>query len=113
MHGGLSLKKFNMGCIIKVLALAVLVVIGIFVYVTCSGNTGCGCQRIDKTLPAISAAPYSVTTKTNNYYAEKTLAGENGSVALYGWYEKLDNRWVRHAGPDIIPALLKPIVKRR
>jgi hypothetical protein len=104
------MKRFNLGCLIKILAVVALIVIGVFAYTTCSANTGCGCQKIDKSLPPVSAAPYTVTIKTGTLYAEKAITNENKSVTVYGWYEKINGKWVRHPGPDTLPPVLKPVI---
>jgi hypothetical protein len=107
------MKRFNFGCIIKVLILAVLIVVILFVYLSCSGSSLLGCQRIDKSLPDISRAPFTISTRTGILYAKEASQNSDGSVVLTKWYEKVYDKWVFHEGPDTIPRVLKPVVKRR
>ncbi|MDD5511582.1 MAG: hypothetical protein PHI12_12340 [Dehalococcoidales bacterium] len=107
------MKNINLGCIVKLLALlAVIAVIG-FIFVTCSGTSGCNCQRIDKTLPDVSAAPYRVPTVTHYYYAEKAVTNHDGSVTMTGWYERMNDKWFYHEDSETLPPVLKPRVERR
>jgi len=103
-------KSFNIGCLVKVLALAAIVALVGFIYVSCSGQ---GCKRIDKTEPDKVVASYLVTTKTHSYYAATATQNQNGSVTMANWYERLDKRWVLHTGEETLPALFHPKVERR
>lgn len=107
------MKSLNIGCIIKILALIGMVMLILLVYLSCSGNSGCMCQKIEKSLPSIETAPYMVTTMTHLYYAKLAVTDGNGSVAITGWYEKSANKWVFHKDTLIIPMILKPKVNRR
>lgn len=107
------MKTFNLGCLVKILAVIALIAGVIFILQTCSSSSGCACQAIDKTLPDITAAPYSVTTPTHLYYAVKATANADGSVTMNGWYENLDGNWTLHDEEILLPKVLKPVVKRR
>jgi hypothetical protein len=107
------MKALNIGCIIKILALIGVIMLLALVYLSCSGNSGCLCQRIEKGVPTVTEAPYIVVTHTHIYYAKLVVTDEHGSVAMTGWYEKAGNTWKLHKDTFIIPQILKPMVKRR
>jgi hypothetical protein len=106
-------KNINMGCIVKALALVAIVLLGIFIYITCTGNNIGGCQRIDKTLPDVATAPFAVTTRTHSYYARLAVTNTDGSVTITGWYEQIDGKWTLRDKSETIPPLFKPKVSRR
>jgi len=107
------MKNFNIGCLIKVIALIGVAAFIAFIYLTCSGGSGCLCQKIDKSLPDVNRAPFIVTTKTHTYYAQTAQTGADGSVTMGGWFERLGDNWVYQEKPLTLPEVLKPAVKRR
>ena len=108
-----SRLNINWGCLVKVLALAAMIAVIMFVYLSCSGGGSCLCQRIDKTLPDIQKAPYSIATVTFWYYAKTAVQNSDGSANMTGWYDKQKGKWVYHSGSEYLPAILKPKVSRR
>lgn len=99
------------GLVIKIMLLVILVMGGVFVYSTCSGQ---GCiQKIDKTMPDVSAAPLEVATDTHIYYATKATLNEDKSVTMSNWYEKLDDKWALHEKSITLPPVLHPRINKR
>ena len=80
---------------IKLLILALLVMIGLLLYMTCSGSS-CIVQRIDKMPPEIEKAPWEIQTPTHLYYAEDVSKTGNGDLIISGWYEYFKEKWVYH-----------------
>ena len=106
------MKRFNMGCLVKILVLVVLIAAGVFIYFTCSGGNGC-IQSIDRSLPDNVKAPYQITTMTHLYYAEYAIQNSDGSAEMRNWYERLEDEWVYREGSVPLSAVLRPKVKRR
>ena len=104
--------NFNLGCIVKGLALIAIILVLIFFYMTCSGGS-CFCRPIDKTLPDVSRAPFTVTTETHFYYAIVAVKNADSSVTMTGWYEKAGDHWVYHEEKTDLLPVLHPEVKRR
>jgi len=99
------------GLIIKVLVLVAIIGIGVLAYQTCSSTPLV--QRIDKTLPDASAAPFEVATITHSYQANRATLNDNGSVTMIGWYEQIGGKWVYHEDLITLPPVLKPRISRR
>ncbi len=97
--------------VFKILVVITLVAIGIFVYQTCSGSPLI--QRIDKTLPDATKAPFSVATVTRLYYAQQVTLTPDNSVMISGWYERDGQKWVYHKETITLPAKLRPRISRR
>lgn len=93
--------------------LAIVVVLALII-IAISNCSGCNCvQRIDKTLPDNITVPYEVATRTHVYPATKATKNDDGSVTMWGWYEKIDNKWSRREGPDTLLPVLRPRISRR
>lgn len=97
--------------IITLLILAALIGVGVLIYTTCSGTPLI--QRIDKTLPDDTVAPFQVFTETHLYYARDAIQNADGSVTMSGWYEQNNGRWVLREGSTTIPKVLHPRINRR
>lgn len=95
------------------MAVLALIAVGIFIYSTCSDGAGCACRPIDNTLPDVSTAPYSVTTKTHLYYAVLAEQNPDGLVTMRGWYEKSGDSWEFHNDEIKLTPVLKPVITRR
>ena len=104
------MRKIPFRQIISILILISVIGIGVMVYTTCSGAPLV--QRIDKTLPDVSAAPYEVSTVTHIYYARQATKDARG-VTMLNWYERLNKKWVLHPEPITIPANLRPNISKR
>jgi len=101
----------HLSLIIKILVLVAVIMFGVLIYITCSGQPLV--QKIDKTLPDDIQAPYEVTTRTHLYYAAEAVENDDSSVTMSGWYERINEKWVLHEGEETLPPLLRPEVKRR
>ena len=101
----------HLSLIIKILILVAIIMIGVLIFITCSGQPII--QKIDKTLPDDIMAPYEVTTRTHLYYATGATENDDGSVTMSEWYERIDDKWVLHNGEETLPPLLRPEVRRR
>ncbi len=97
--------------LIKILVVVGLVGLGIFVYQTCAGTPLI--QRIDKVPPDETVAPYQIVTRTRTYYAQRAVANTDNSVTMWGWYEKIDGRWVLHNEEFTLKPVLRPSIGRR
>ena len=82
-----------LGCIIKIV-IVLIILLGIaFVFLQCTG----GIDKIDKSLPDITAAPWEITTPTHLYCAED--AKDTGpEVIMANWYEQIGGKWEYHKG---------------
>ena len=78
--------------VIIALVLIAIIAVGALIYTTCSGSPLI--QRIDKTLPDASVAPFQVATMTRTYQAERAVLNDNGTVTMWGWYEKDGGKWL-------------------
>ena len=103
--------SISFGLIIKILILVALISLGFVIYSTCAGTPLI--QKIDKTLPDVSTAPYEVTTVTKLYIAQKAYSNEDDSVTMLRWYEKEDDKWIYRAESFTIPPVLNPRINRR
>lgn len=92
--------RINFGCIIKLLIVLALLMGVLFIFLTCSG--GSCIQRIDKTLPSITSAPWEVMTPTHLYYSQNATETKTG-VLITNWYEKSNGKWVYHKGQIELP----------
>jgi len=97
--------------VIKILVLIAVIAAGIAVYSTCSGSPLI--QKIDKSIPDITVAPFIVATQTQNYYTRQAIQNTDGTVTMRGWYSWNKNKWILQENEITIPALLSPrIIKR-
>ena len=101
----------HIGTVIKILILVGIIMLGVIIYITCSGSPLV--QRIDNTLPDRIEAPYEVPTRTHLYYAEQATANDDKSVTMGGWYENMGNKWEFNEGEITLPAVLQPEIRRR
>lgn len=107
------MNKFGqvLSLLIKVLVLVAIIGVGVIIYQTCSGLPLI--QKIDKTLPVVSEAPLEISTMTKNYMAQRAILNDEGSVTMYGWYDRVDGEWVFHEEKITLPKVLRPrIIKR-
>lgn len=102
-----------MSALIKIFIIVGLIALIMIIYFSCSDVAGCGCRTIDKTLPGVETAPYSVTTKTHLYYAKDAEYGPGGTVMMIYWYERDGGEWVLREESIVIPAVLCPVIERR
>lgn len=96
---------------IKILILIAIVAVGIIIYQSCAGTAII--QRIDRTLPDTTIAPYEVSTRTHIYQAEWARENEDGSATMTNWYTKLNGKWQLQKNTLPIPAVLRPQVRKR
>lgn len=97
---------------IKVLIVVALLAGGLTIWQVCSGGPSC-VERINKTVPDTSTAPYIVLTRTHFYYAQKAYENDDHSVTMMRWYEKFDDKWVFHGESFTIPTILQPKITNR
>src|SRR4030042_3255376 len=90
-----------LGLIIKLMVLVILIMLGVFIYMMCSGQPLV--QRIDKMAPDALKFPWETPTPTHIYYSREAIKLDNGDVELTDWYEQIDGKWVLHTGPDVLP----------
>lgn len=96
---------------IGIMVLVILVAVVVIGYSTCAG--GNVIQRIDKSEPDKSVAPYKVATKTKTYLAEYAQLNDDKSVTMSGWYQRESDKWVRHEEPITLPPVLHPVILQR
>lgn len=97
--------------IIKLLFIVGIIAVGVIIYNTCAG--GSVIERIDKSLPDKSIAPYDVTTHTMVYKAKYAVANDDGTVTMTGWYTREKNKWIYHPESFTLPKVLKPRISKR
>ena len=88
------------GTIIKVLILIALIMAVVFLVLQCSG--GSCIKRIDKTEPEVISAPWEVYTPTHHYLADNVTETKTG-IIMKGWYERIDDKWVKHKDTIELP----------
>lgn len=90
--------KRTLGCFIRILVVIGILLFIFFLFLQLSG--GSCIQKIDRTLPTEESATWEVTTPMKLYYAEKVdvVKDDEGivSVTMVGWYERVNDKWVRH-----------------
>jgi len=77
------------------LVVVIIVLVLLFLFLQFFGG-GSFIRKIDRTLPPAGTAPYQVETPTRIIYAESAGRLSDSSVEITGWYEKIDEKWVRH-----------------
>ena len=106
---GVNIKVLSL--VIKILILVAIIAVGVLIYSTCAGSPLI--QRIDKTKPDESTAPYTVATQTKLYMAERATLNDDSSVTMSGWYEKDGSQWIFHEKEITLPPLLRPRIGKR
>lgn len=101
----------TLGIIIRLLIIVAIIGFGFFIYQACAGTPIV--QKIDKTLPDVSAAPYDVATVTRTYKAVRAVANDDGSVTMTGWYEQIDGKWVYNDRSITLLPVLRPYILKR
>lgn len=94
--------KGTLGCIIKLLVIFSILMLLFLAFLQLSG--GSCIRRIDTTLPGQDVASWEVTTPMKLYYAAevdivKNDSGIIESVTMHTWYERINNRWIKHDEP--------------
>lgn len=97
--------------LIAILILVAVVGGGLYIYQACAAAPII--QKIDKTLPEVNIAPFSVTTETHVYYARVATLNEDKSVTMIGWYERDGKKWVYREGSIRLPPEWKPRIGKR
>lgn len=100
-----------LGILIKIFIVLAIIGVIALVYSTCAG--GNVFQRIDKTLPDKTVAPFEITTITKIYFAKNAIPHEDKSVTMYQWYEKDDGKWVYRDDEIRLLPILHPIMAKR
>ena len=99
------------GIAIKLLILAALIAIGVFIYQACAGSPFI--ERIDKTEPTMAAAPLRIPTQTRTYLAQQATKNDDGSVTMTRWYIRVDGTWEYHPEAFTISPLYNPRIQKR
>jgi hypothetical protein len=93
-------KSLPLGCIIKGILVIGIIMVGVFVFLNCSG--GSCVKKIDQTLPTIAEAPWSVVTPTHLYYSQNVTQIKTG-VVMVNWWVQSNNKWVYHKDKIELP----------
>lgn len=103
-----------MKIIIRILVVVILLMVIWLGFIIISGQSCI--RRIDNTLPATDEAVWEVTTPMKLYYAEKADVKKDGkgviaSVTMTGWYEKVNDKWVKRAAPITLERRIYGIIE--
>lgn len=93
------------------LIIIALVMVVVLIYNTCAGSDVV--QRIDKTLPDSTSAPFEIVTVTKTYMAQRAIFNDDKSVTMSSWYERDNKKWIFHEESITLPSLLHPVINRR